>query len=839
MKKNGFTLVELLGTVVIIGIMSTIGVVSVNKMINSSKKKYCIAQRELIEAAAQSYYNDHKGKLPETINETSTVYLQNLVSENYIGKVYDYNKNEYNASGVFVKTQKVDKGKYTYTSNVDCEDNIEGATSMSPERFRVTFLSDDGEYYTNNSKKLDFKITAVKLDEKVYGYKYILYRRATINSSSAIDPYYISDPIYVNEPSNEISFTLSINKKTSNDGVYDVGIIPIDKNGLEGANVNYKDSKENNNYAVVVDTKKPKCTIDSTVYDDKEIKEKSSYPGHSGEEISNYYTSRIELEIKPTDDVAVGGFYITTDKLVQQDGKLKSSTSTYSYTPENASSISLKKLTLSSSATDNIYRYYGYVIDKAGNVNQCTRDIDKRVPTCSFIIYKNNNILINSTDTTALEEIMKIEKDNYTGTAQYWIKPLCSTGNDQKCKIYYQDRSAQQPGWVEPNPDFNGKVPLLGRVDLILKTEYMGQTYKCADTLSLSPDSNPPTCTVTIINNTINNWYNHDVIAVGTCSDSQSGCKENNIIKTISEDTSAGTSIGTVKDNYENSASCQLTNEIKIDTIPPTCTVVYDEDYVTRTCSDNEGGSDCTGQLEKQKVEESGTYGGGKVYDNAGNVGYCDTIYVEKETPGSVDFTLTCPNCDKWIKTKDNNKKVTVTISDTNGYSIYKKIGDGEYKAFTNTTDEFRKEDDNGRVCYQARNSNGNKKTKCVKVMIDNSKPKITKKLTSICDNKTDQYKCIATHGCSSNEIDSNGDPICEPTLVGTYHKRGYKMVYKDNLSGLKSGDFEYGSYQSSVKIGGYKYHVGHLFTSFKGTLKYKICDQVGNCLEGSDSWPW
>ena len=47
MKNNkGFSLIEILATIVIIGIVSTVGIVSVNSMINKSRQHFYESQKQ-------------------------------------------------------------------------------------------------------------------------------------------------------------------------------------------------------------------------------------------------------------------------------------------------------------------------------------------------------------------------------------------------------------------------------------------------------------------------------------------------------------------------------------------------------------------------------------------------------------------------------------------------------------------------------------------------------------------------------------------------------------------------------------------------------------------------
>lgn len=48
LNKNGFSMVELLAVVVILGVMSTIGIVAITRVVDSSKKQFYDSQRSLL-----------------------------------------------------------------------------------------------------------------------------------------------------------------------------------------------------------------------------------------------------------------------------------------------------------------------------------------------------------------------------------------------------------------------------------------------------------------------------------------------------------------------------------------------------------------------------------------------------------------------------------------------------------------------------------------------------------------------------------------------------------------------------------------------------------------------
>lgn len=66
MKKKGFTLVELMIVIVIIGILAAVAVPKFADMVDKSKEGATKAQLTAIRGALQVYYGDNEGKFPKT-----------------------------------------------------------------------------------------------------------------------------------------------------------------------------------------------------------------------------------------------------------------------------------------------------------------------------------------------------------------------------------------------------------------------------------------------------------------------------------------------------------------------------------------------------------------------------------------------------------------------------------------------------------------------------------------------------------------------------------------------------------------------------------------------------
>ena len=107
LNKKGFTLVEVLAVIVILGILSTIGTVSIINLRKKQEEKFNNTQLQIFKQTSQTYFSDNKSKLPATPFGTETVYLKDLIDDNYIDELLDYRKNEYDRAKSYVIVTRV------------------------------------------------------------------------------------------------------------------------------------------------------------------------------------------------------------------------------------------------------------------------------------------------------------------------------------------------------------------------------------------------------------------------------------------------------------------------------------------------------------------------------------------------------------------------------------------------------------------------------------------------------------------------------------------------------------------------------------------------------------
>jgi len=81
-NKKGFTLVELLGAIVILALLSLIAIPAVTNVVKSNKQKLYDAQLEGIRSSAKAWSSDNINLLPE--NGCIVVYLDQLKAAGFV-----------------------------------------------------------------------------------------------------------------------------------------------------------------------------------------------------------------------------------------------------------------------------------------------------------------------------------------------------------------------------------------------------------------------------------------------------------------------------------------------------------------------------------------------------------------------------------------------------------------------------------------------------------------------------------------------------------------------------------------------------------------------------------
>ena len=196
-KKNskGFSMIELLAVVVILGVLSTIGIVSVTRLIESSKEHYYESQQSQLVLAARAYTGDHREELPRNIGEKKKIYLDTLYKKNYLkDKIVDKNNKECypvdgtdeegkSVKGSYVNVVKISQTEYSYKGYLYCKScgqdgNCEEEMAIDPDKkpnITITLPNNKDNDLFNESKTIDIIYNANGNDAKISSYSYKIF----------------------------------------------------------------------------------------------------------------------------------------------------------------------------------------------------------------------------------------------------------------------------------------------------------------------------------------------------------------------------------------------------------------------------------------------------------------------------------------------------------------------------------------------------------------------------------------------------------------------------------------------------------------------------------------
>ena len=192
-NQKGFTMVELLAAVAILGLLSAIAIVGVGKILDNANKKHYETQLDNMIMATKSLSQENRNILPKGIGETTTVTLETLQHKKYIGEVVDRNKNKCNVKESTVTIFKYSKTDYSYTAYLKCGNKEYGEKfgAETTEKPEITLNFKNTEKYDTASFTYSVKIPEssdakiVSYDYQIYKYGVLVYDSGNISVSKA------------------------------------------------------------------------------------------------------------------------------------------------------------------------------------------------------------------------------------------------------------------------------------------------------------------------------------------------------------------------------------------------------------------------------------------------------------------------------------------------------------------------------------------------------------------------------------------------------------------------------------------------------------------------------
>ena len=130
MNNKGFTLIELVGTIVILAVIALLAFPALMGMLNNGQNQVDDSVKSVLESAAEGYVNDHIDDYPKNGTQLNSVSVCTLVDEQYISLTF-YKKNRDSiGKGVIEVTVDGERYLFQYEENGNPEgcpsyDNIE------------------------------------------------------------------------------------------------------------------------------------------------------------------------------------------------------------------------------------------------------------------------------------------------------------------------------------------------------------------------------------------------------------------------------------------------------------------------------------------------------------------------------------------------------------------------------------------------------------------------------------------------------------------------------------------------------------------------------------------
>lgn len=127
MKKNKghkLSLIELFCIIVIVGLLITMCVFAILKMMDESRINSKLAKEELINTACKLYIDNNSALAPKAVGETTKISLKDLKDKGYLKEDITNSNNESCMKNSYVRVYKLNPKEYTYLPYLYCGKQI-------------------------------------------------------------------------------------------------------------------------------------------------------------------------------------------------------------------------------------------------------------------------------------------------------------------------------------------------------------------------------------------------------------------------------------------------------------------------------------------------------------------------------------------------------------------------------------------------------------------------------------------------------------------------------------------------------------------------------------------
>ena len=405
---KGFTILELLAAVVIIGIILTIAIIAINKYITQGHNTVDNQIEKQLILGAKSYFSDNKTKFITDSDTGVVIWYTTLKANDYISNdLVDSDGNSCSKSYVVVKK---DGSKYTYSGCVICDngynntsDKKECSESLANNIYCEwydgnTKLNENTKIYMgtkkNNEKELTLKCKGNNIKFKNPISKTYLndIKRLvsdmfdTVNGSVIIENDFTSKT----NKSGISSFDALIKYRATGDGT---GSITFKNGSSYVIDRNQEVYNEDTIYdGIVIDGKGPSCSL-SGAYSDKELTNSINLVKSNS---NVYYKLTCSDNNNVNGTITKDGFEkssgISDIEIISTDGTLKEKSAIIRVGVVSNSTTKLNLVYKDNQLYDD-YDNYNSIVE-----NNNTLTIDATLPTCSFTgPYSNYNLTYSKT----------------------------------------------------------------------------------------------------------------------------------------------------------------------------------------------------------------------------------------------------------------------------------------------------------------------------------------------------------------------------------------------------------------------------------------------------------
>ena len=125
MKKNqkGFTMIELLAAIIILGVLLGIAIPGVSKLMKQFRRDYYGKLEESITTSAKDFINDEKLYRPTGVLNSTVISLDTLVKNKYVDEVVDYKGKTCSLTDSYVVIIYFGKDNYKYKTCLKCSND--------------------------------------------------------------------------------------------------------------------------------------------------------------------------------------------------------------------------------------------------------------------------------------------------------------------------------------------------------------------------------------------------------------------------------------------------------------------------------------------------------------------------------------------------------------------------------------------------------------------------------------------------------------------------------------------------------------------------------------------